>query len=205
MPDQADRVPGAGLPPLAPLTYAAAGVDIDAGERAVQLMGPMVASTSRPEVIGGIGSFGGLFALPAGYREPVLVASTDGVGTKLAVAIAAGRLGTIGVDLVAMCVDDLVCQGAEPSSSWTTSCGATWTPKPWPRSCPGWRTGAGKRAAPSWAVSWPSTPDNCRPARWTWPVSPSGSSSATVLSAAGAQPGPPGRRPGRHPLRGAAL
>jgi phosphoribosylformylglycinamidine cyclo-ligase len=102
------------VPEEPPLTYAAAGVDIDAGERAVQLMGPLVASTVRPEVIGGIGSFGGLFALPAGYREPVLVASTDGVGTKLAVAMAAGRLGTIGVDLVAMCVDDLVCQGAEP-------------------------------------------------------------------------------------------
>ena len=98
----------------APLTYAAAGGDIDAGERAVHLMRPSVASTARPEVIGGLGSFGGLFALPTGYREPVLVASTDGVGTKLAVAIAAGRLGTIGVDLVAMCVDDLVCQGAEP-------------------------------------------------------------------------------------------
>ena len=78
------------------------------------MMRPSVASTARPEVIGGIGSFGGLFALPTGYRSPVLVASTDGVGTKLAVAIAAGRLGTIGVDLVAMCVDDLVCQGAEP-------------------------------------------------------------------------------------------
>ncbi|MGA3217739.1 MAG: phosphoribosylformylglycinamidine cyclo-ligase [Acidimicrobiales bacterium] len=102
------------MPNEAPLTYAAAGVDIDAGERAVRLMRPLVASTTRAEVIGGIGSFGGLFALPAGYREPVLVASTDGVGTKLAVAIAAGRLGTIGVDLVAMCVDDLVCQGAEP-------------------------------------------------------------------------------------------
>ncbi len=114
MADQVGRRPGTGTPPLGPLTYAAAGVDIEAGERAVQMMGPMVASTSRPEVIGGIGGFGGLFALPAGYREPVLVASTDGVGTKLAVAIAAGRLGTIGVDLVAMCVDDLVCQGAEP-------------------------------------------------------------------------------------------
>jgi phosphoribosylformylglycinamidine cyclo-ligase len=100
--------------PEAPLTYAAAGVDIDAGERAVLLMRPLVASTARAEVIGGIGSFGGLFALPAGYREPVLVASTDGVGTKLAVAVQAGRLGTIGVDLVAMCVDDIVCQGAEP-------------------------------------------------------------------------------------------
>lgn len=97
-----------------PLTYAAAGVDIGAGEQAVTLMGPAVASTARPEVIGGIGGFGGLFALPAGYRSPVLVASTDGVGTKLMVAVQAGRLGTIGVDLVAMCVDDLVCQGAEP-------------------------------------------------------------------------------------------
>jgi phosphoribosylformylglycinamidine cyclo-ligase len=97
-----------------PLTYAVAGVDIDAGEEAVRLMRPAVESTVRPEVIGGIGSFGGLFAMPSGYREPVLVASTDGVGTKLAVAVAARRLGTIGIDLVAMCVDDLVCQGAEP-------------------------------------------------------------------------------------------
>jgi len=96
------------------LTYAGAGVDIDAGEEAVRLMRPAVETTLRPEVIGGLGSFGGLFAVPAGYRHPVLVASADGVGTKLAVAVAAGRLGTIGVDLVAMCVDDLVCQGAEP-------------------------------------------------------------------------------------------
>ncbi len=98
----------------APLTYAAAGVDIDAGEEAVRLMGPAVESTVRPEVIGGIGGFGGLFAMPTGYRQPVLVATTDGVGTKLAVAVQARRLGTIGIDLVAMCVDDLVCQGAEP-------------------------------------------------------------------------------------------
>jgi phosphoribosylformylglycinamidine cyclo-ligase len=98
----------------APLTYAAAGVDIDAGEEAVRLMGPAVESTVRPEVIGGIGGFGGLFAMPSGYHQPVLVATTDGVGTKLAVAVQARRLGTIGIDLVAMCVDDLVCQGAEP-------------------------------------------------------------------------------------------
>jgi phosphoribosylformylglycinamidine cyclo-ligase len=98
----------------APLTYAGAGVDIDAGERAVALMGPLVASTARPEVIGGLGAFAGLFSLPAGFRAPVLVASTDGVGTKLAVAIEARRLATIGIDLVAMCVDDLVCQGAQP-------------------------------------------------------------------------------------------
>jgi len=98
----------------APLTYAAAGVDIAAGEEAVRRIRPIVAATARPEVIGGIGGFGGAFALPASYRHPVLVASADGVGTKLALATATGRLGTIGVDLVAMCVDDLVCQGAEP-------------------------------------------------------------------------------------------
>jgi phosphoribosylformylglycinamidine cyclo-ligase len=97
------------------LTYAEAGVDIAAGERAVELIRPAVASTVRPEVIGGIGGFGGLFALPPGrYDEPVLVAATDGVGTKLELARSSGRLDTVGVDLVAMCVDDLVCQGAEP-------------------------------------------------------------------------------------------
>ncbi|HUB71830.1 MAG TPA: phosphoribosylformylglycinamidine cyclo-ligase [Acidimicrobiales bacterium] len=101
-------------PAGAPLTYAAAGVDIGAGEEAVRLMLPAVESTRRPGVLGGIGAFGGLFALPGGYREPVLVASTDGVGTKLSVAVAAGRLSTIGLDLVAMCADDIVCQGAEP-------------------------------------------------------------------------------------------
>jgi phosphoribosylformylglycinamidine cyclo-ligase len=99
----------------APATYAGAGVDIDAGERAVDLIRPLVASTRRPEVLGGLGGFGGLFALdPHGYEQPVLVAGTDGVGTKALVAQATGRLDTIGIDLVAMCVDDLVCQGAEP-------------------------------------------------------------------------------------------
>lgn len=96
------------------LSYAAAGVDIGAAERAVQLMRPLVARTSRPEVVGGVGGFAGLFSMPAGYQDPVLVASTDGVGTKLAVAIEAGRLSTVGIDLVAMCVDDIACAGAEP-------------------------------------------------------------------------------------------
>jgi phosphoribosylformylglycinamidine cyclo-ligase len=96
------------------LTYAAAGVDIDAGDRAVQAIKGLVRSTYRPEVLGDIGGFGGLFRLPSGYREPVLIASTDGVGTKIEVARAVGRFTTIGIDLVAMCVDDLVCQGAEP-------------------------------------------------------------------------------------------
>jgi phosphoribosylformylglycinamidine cyclo-ligase len=109
----------AGHPPSGPnvsppLTYAAVGVDIGAGEEAVRLIKPLVARTSRPEVIGDIGGFAGLFAVPAGYHEPVLVASADGVGTKLAVAVQANRLDSIGVDLVAMCVDDLVCVGAEP-------------------------------------------------------------------------------------------
>ena len=98
-----------------PATYAAAGVDIDAGERAVDLIKSMVASTRRAEVLGGLGDFGGLFALDMSrYRRPVLVAGTDGVGTKAAVAAATGRFDTVGIDLVAMCVDDLVCQGAEP-------------------------------------------------------------------------------------------
>jgi phosphoribosylformylglycinamidine cyclo-ligase len=96
-------------------TYAGAGVDIGAGERAVELIKPLVRSTYRPEVIGDIGSFGGLFGFDTtGYRNPVLVSSTDGVGTKAQVAAMVGRFDTIGVDLVAMCVDDLVCQGAEP-------------------------------------------------------------------------------------------
>ena len=97
------------------LTYAASGVDIDAADRAVDAIRDLVASTTdRPGVIGTIGGFGGLFELPGGYHRPVLVSSTDGVGTKMAVAMATGRFDTIGIDLVAMCVDDLVCCGARP-------------------------------------------------------------------------------------------
>jgi phosphoribosylformylglycinamidine cyclo-ligase len=96
-------------------TYEGAGVNIDAGEQAVERIKDKVRSTFRPEVIGDIGGFGGLFAFDtARYQRPVLVSSTDGVGTKALVAQAVGRFDTIGVDLVAMCVDDLVCQGAEP-------------------------------------------------------------------------------------------
>ncbi len=98
-----------------PLTYAEAGVDIAAGEEAVRRIKDHVRSTFRPEVIGDIGGFGGLFAFDKNrYKNPVLVSSTDGVGTKALVAQAAGAFTTIGIDLVAMCVDDLVCQGAEP-------------------------------------------------------------------------------------------
>ncbi|HYX11287.1 MAG TPA: phosphoribosylformylglycinamidine cyclo-ligase [Candidatus Acidoferrum sp.] len=95
-------------------TYRASGVDVAAGERAVELMRAAVESTRRPEVIGGLGGFGGAVALPAGLQDPVLVSSTDGVGTKTALAQQVGRFDTIGVDLVAMCVDDVVCTGAEP-------------------------------------------------------------------------------------------
>ena len=94
--------------------YRAAGVDVDAGDRAVELMRAHVDSTRRPEVVGGLGGFGGAFSIPKGYREPLLVASTDGVGTKTAIAAAVGRYDTIGIDLVAMCADDVVCTGAEP-------------------------------------------------------------------------------------------
>lgn len=98
-----------------PLTYAAAGVDLDAADRSVELLGEVVARTRRPEVLGGIGGFGGLFALDlARYREPVLVSGTDGVGTKVDLARQLGVLDTVGIDLVAMVVDDLVVTGAEP-------------------------------------------------------------------------------------------
>jgi phosphoribosylformylglycinamidine cyclo-ligase len=94
--------------------YRNAGVDVDAGMRAVDLIRAHVESTRRVEVLGGLGGFGGAFTVPAGYREPVLVASTDGVGTKSAIAAGVGRFDTIGIDLVAMCVDDVACTGAEP-------------------------------------------------------------------------------------------
>ncbi len=97
------------------LTYAGAGVDIDAGNQLVERIRPAARATDRPGVMAGLGGFGGLFDLAAaGYRDPVLVAATDGVGTKLRIAIDTGNVETIGIDLVAMCVNDLVCQGAEP-------------------------------------------------------------------------------------------
>jgi len=97
-----------------PLTYRAAGVDIDAGNAVVERIKPLVKRTFRPEVMGGLGGFGGLFDLSGRYREPVLVSGTDGVGTKLKLAQTLGRHGTIGIDLVGMCVNDVLVQGAEP-------------------------------------------------------------------------------------------
>jgi phosphoribosylformylglycinamidine cyclo-ligase len=97
------------------LTYRHAGVDIAAGNALVERIRPMAASTARPGVADALGGFGALFdPRAAGYHDPILVAATDGVGTKLKVATESGRLGTVGVDLVAMCVNDLICQGAEP-------------------------------------------------------------------------------------------
>src|SRR3954471_23117114 len=97
------------------LTYAKAGVDIDAGNRMVEMIKPLVRATARPGADAEIGGFGGLFDLKrAGFKDPVLVAATDGVGTKLKIAIETGKHDTIGIDLVAMSVNDLVVQGAEP-------------------------------------------------------------------------------------------
>ncbi|MCL3882791.1 phosphoribosylformylglycinamidine cyclo-ligase [Marivita sp. GX14005] len=97
------------------ITYRQAGVDIDAGNALVERIKPAAKRTARPGVMAGLGGFGALFDLKgAGYRDPILVAATDGVGTKLRIAIDTGHVGGVGIDLVAMCVNDLVCQGAEP-------------------------------------------------------------------------------------------
>ncbi len=100
--------------PGRPLSYLEAGVDIDAGDRLVENIKPYARRTLRPEVLAGIGGFGALIELPKRFREPVLVAGTDGVGTKLKLAFALGKHDTIGIDLVAMSVNDILVQGAEP-------------------------------------------------------------------------------------------
>lgn len=100
--------------PPAPLTYRDAGVDIEAGDALVEALKPIAAKTNRPGVMAGLGGFGALFALSGRYRDPVLVSGTDGVGTKLLLAIALDRHDDIGIDLVAMCANDIVVQGAEP-------------------------------------------------------------------------------------------
>src|SRR5450759_3208072 len=96
------------------ISYRDSGVEIDAGDALVERIKPLVKRAQRPEVLAGIGGFGALIELPAGFRRPVLVAGTDGVGTKLRLAIDTGRHDTIGIDLVAMCANDVVVQGAEP-------------------------------------------------------------------------------------------
>jgi phosphoribosylformylglycinamidine cyclo-ligase len=97
-----------------PLTYREAGVDIDAGDDAVRRIMPLARATNRAEVIGGVGGFASLVGLPSKYREPVMVSSTDGVGSKLKIACLAGRHDTVGIDLVAMGVNDILVPGAEP-------------------------------------------------------------------------------------------
>jgi phosphoribosylformylglycinamidine cyclo-ligase len=103
------------LPPGAPISYRDAGVDIDAGNALVERIKPIVARTRRAGVVSGLGGFGALFELPLDrYRQPLLVSGTDGVGTKLKLAIDSARHDTVGIDLVAMCANDIVVQGAEP-------------------------------------------------------------------------------------------
>jgi phosphoribosylformylglycinamidine cyclo-ligase len=109
------NAPEPGSAPNEALTYRAAGVDIDAGDALVEAIKPLARSTHRSGVMGGIGGFGAMFdPKAAGFRDPVLVSSTDGVGTKLRIAIDTGLHDTVGIDLVAMCVNDLIVQGAEP-------------------------------------------------------------------------------------------
>lgn len=100
---------------MSQISYKDAGVDIDAGNSFVENIKPLVKSTAVPGVLGGIGSFAGAFELPKGYKEPVMLAATDGVGTKLKLAIDSGLHGTVGIDLVAMCVNDLICNFGTPS------------------------------------------------------------------------------------------
>ncbi len=99
---------------MSDISYKDAGVDIDAGNAFVEAIKADVKSTFDSNVIGGIGSFAGAYALPTGYKEPVLLSATDGVGTKLKIAIESGRLDTVGIDLVAMCVNDLICNNGTP-------------------------------------------------------------------------------------------
>ena len=100
---------------MSQISYKDAGVDIDAGNSFVDNIKPIVKSTFTPHVLGGIGSFAGAYELPTGYKEPVMLAATDGVGTKLKLAIDSGKHDTVGIDLVAMCVNDLICNWGTPS------------------------------------------------------------------------------------------
>ncbi|MBE0491510.1 MAG: phosphoribosylformylglycinamidine cyclo-ligase [Sulfurospirillum sp.] len=99
---------------MSTISYKDAGVDIDAGNQFVENIKPLVKATFDSNVVGGIGSFAGAYALPTGYKQPILLGATDGVGTKLKLAIESGKLHSVGIDLVAMCVNDLICNFGEP-------------------------------------------------------------------------------------------
>lgn len=133
------------------LTYKDSGVDIDAGNYSVKLIKDSVKATYRPEVLGDLGGFGGLFALNSGkYKEPVLVSGTDGVGTKLRLAFMLDKHDTIGQDAVAMCVNDILVRALSRSSSSTTSPSASSTPSRSHPSSRASRTPAKSPAAPHW-------------------------------------------------------
>ena len=123
-----------------PLSYKDAGVDIDAGDALVERIKPLAKKTMREGVLAGIGGFGALFEVPKRYKEPVLVSGTDGVGTKLRLAFEWDLHDTVGIDLVAMSVNDVLVQGAEPCSFSTTlpAASSTSTPlRPWSAASPG--------------------------------------------------------------------
>ena len=117
-------------------SYRDAGVDVDAGNRTVELLAEAVSSTATPAVLSETGAFGGLYAADELGPGKVLVASTDGVGTKVELAARHQRFRGLGVDLVNHCVNDILVQGARPSSSSTTSPRTVWYRRPWPRSLP---------------------------------------------------------------------
>ena len=126
-----------------PKAYEEAGVSVEAGYEVVKRIKSHVARTNRPGVVGGIGGFGGLFDLASlGYKEPVLISGTDGVGTKLVVAKMAGKHSTIGIDCVAMCVNDIAAQARNRCSSWITSPAARTILPCLSRSSPAWPTAA---------------------------------------------------------------
>ena len=139
--------------------YAAAGVDITAGYKGVKLMSADVKRTHIPGVVSDIGGFGGLFAPDlTGMTEPVLVSGTDGVGTKLRLAELLNKHDTIGIDCVAMCVNDVICCGAKPLFFLDYIAIGKNVPERWRLSSPAWQRAVCRRAAPSSAVRPPSTP-----------------------------------------------
>ena len=166
------------------VTYEDAGVDTAEGGRAVDAIKQMVKDTNRPEVIGGIGGFGGLFSAAAlkDMEDPILISGTDGVGTKLVLAQIMDRHETVGQDLVAMCVNDILASGAEPLFFLDYVAIGTLRPSTWQRSSRAWPMAASSRAARSWVARWPSTPVSWRLPTTTSPALPWVSSTAPRCS-----------------------